>query len=254
MRRHRQLLLGLSLSALLGLAATEARSGPISMSLTAPDGDVLVIDTFAVVTYTSYVVSPQGISVINAFLMQNGSAYQFNSLAGTSNFPGGPGIVAGTGTGFLEVNGNIQIPAGGNLGTSTNLILTETQLGFTTPSGTSLNLTSTSTGTFTNVAANGGYQVLSAYNSIDTFPYDVNPSMTTNSTSILIAPSLNVIPYSLTNVVRFDLAPSLAGTPVNLVFDPQVKASAVPEPSSLVLVEIAALVVGLGMWSRRRLG
>jgi hypothetical protein len=187
---------------------------------------------------------------LNATLTGLGSAYQFDSLGGSSNFPGD------STQGFLSVNGGIKILAGA--AGSTILILTAFEDGFTAPTGPSGTLASTSTGNFNNQVAGAGHTASGAFNATSTPTYAVLSSGTgvnpeTGSASVGIAPVAAL--YTLTNVITFGLTPS-ASAVVSDGFSAQVTiSSVVPEPASLVtmLTAIPLPLVVLGLLRRRRL-
>ena len=242
MRRHQGFFLGLALSALIGLSANQAQAGAIQ----------IIIALGGIPIFTMSSTSPDemiNVDVVglNHALAAQGSEYQFVSLGGTSNYTGtGSGPI---GTGFLEVHGELQIPANSS-GTNTPLIVTETQSGFLAPTGATATLTSISAGTFTNEAINTGYTVSSACN-ISSSPFIPNGSVAYNiwapyngnsfftngpGGASTTTPSALTSGYQLTNVVTFGLVPFDPTQTVDLKFLPQVTLSSVPEPASVVIL------------------
>ena len=123
------------------------------------------VDVIATATPTTYNVDAGGLAAINAFLLANGSEYQFISLGGSSNSPGN------SAQGNLVLTGEIHSVVGG--GPDGVLKITETETGFSAPSGPSGALRSSSTGNFTNQAAGAGQTVSSAFNAISTPTYSI---------------------------------------------------------------------------------
>jgi hypothetical protein len=244
MLRHRMLFCGLTL---FGLIATEARAVTISMTV-AVGASTFTPDVFATPTATTYNVGATGITGLNAFLAANGSEYEFISLGGSSNFPGNA-------QGNLVLTGEIHSVLGG--GSDAALTITETESGFTAPSGASGALRSSSTGNFTNQAAGGGHTASSAFNAISTPTYSVLSSGIPvgggfGSASVGVIPVTT--PYTLTNVITFGL--SHAG-PTNDIVDSfgvttTITAGGVPEPASVVILLTGIPLAVLGLFRRRR--
>jgi len=253
MLTHRRLFLSLALSALVGLITTSgARAETISMTISLGGGFSTSIDGFAAAGATSYTVDAVGLASINALLFVHGSEYQFASLGGTSNFPGN------SSQGNLVATGEIHSAVGG--GPDTVLKLTETEADFTSPTGPTGTLMSSSTGNFTNQPAGGGHTASSAFNATSTPTYSVlstglavNPGVNGGPVSAGIAPVSTL--YTLTNVITFGLSP--AGTANDIIdsFGVTATISTVPEPASLVtmLLGIPLPLVVLGLLRRRRL-
>lgn len=264
MLTHRRLLLSLALSALVGLITTSgARAETISMTISLGGGATFLVDGVATATAQGYTVDAGGLAAINSFLLANGSQYQFgtlvpvpstSSLGGSSNFPGTAL------QGQLAVTGEIHSVAGG--GTDTVLKITETEAGFTSPTGPTGTLRSSSSGNFTNQPAGGGQTALSMFNATSTPTYTVlstgtavNPGTNTGPVSVGIAPVSTL--YTLANVITFGLAHITSGSDIVDSFGvtATITAAAVPEPASLVtmLLGIPLPLVVLGLLRRRRL-
>jgi len=250
MLTHRRLFLSLALSALVGLTATSgARAETISMTISLGGGPSFLVDAVATVGATTYVVDAAGIAAINGFLTTNGSEYRFVSLGGSSNFPGNAL------QGNLVATGEIHSAVGA--GANAVLKLTETESGFTSPTGPVGSLLSSSTGNFTNQPAGKGHTASSAFNATSTPTYSVLSSGVAvngqaGAGSAAIAPVSTL--YTLTNVLTFGL--DHAGSVNDIVDSFGVTATiAVPEPVSLVtmLLGIPLPVIVLGLLRRRRL-
>jgi len=250
MLTHRRLFLSLALSALVGLITTSgARAETISMTISLGGGATFLVDAVATATATTYVVDAPGLAAVNAFLTTNGSEYQFVGLGGSSNFPGNAM------QGNLVVTGEIHSAVGG--GADAVLKLTETEADFTSPTGPTGTLMSSSTGNFTNQPAGKGHTASSAFNATSTPTYSVlssGPAVNgqAGAGSIGISPVSTL--YTLTNVITFGL--SLAGTnDIVDSFGVTATISTVPEPASLVtmLMGIPLPLVVLGLLRRRRL-
>jgi len=252
---HRRLFLSLALSALVSLIATNgARAETISMTISLGGGSTFLVDGVAVGggLATTYSVDAAGIAAINSFLTLHGSEYQFVSLGGSSNFPGNAS------QGNLVATGEIHSVVGG--GSDAVLKLTETEASFTSPTGPTGMLLSSSTGNFTNQPAAKGQTASSAFNATSTAPYSVLSSGIpvngeAGGASVGIAPVSTL--YKLTNVLTFGL--SAAGATNDIVdsfgVTATISANAVPEPASLVtmLLGIPLPLVVLGLLRRRRL-
>jgi hypothetical protein len=230
MARHRTRFLTLALVALIGLAATETRAASITITIVLGNSDVINVGTFTTGgTATSY--GTVNLTTLNAKLYSDGSEYQFSGLGGGSNNPGST-------QGLLTLTGGIEIiPGSGHTGTG--LTITETEGGFTSPSGTSGTLLSSSSATFANQAAGAGQTASSEYNTAPTAgPYNVfstglNPNSPGNSSSAPI--TAFVTPYSLTNTLSIGLTPSSATVTDQFGVTGTVVATAIPEPASLVM-------------------
>jgi hypothetical protein len=240
--------LGVSLGLLLALMAGTGRAEQITMTITDSSGSFLV-DAVATPGATTYNVDAFGLFVINSVLASQGSEYQFFSLGGSSNFPG-TSI-----QGNLVVTGEVHSVVGG--GTDSFLQITESESGFTAPTGLTGILMSASTGNFTNEPAKGGHTAVSLFNTTSTPAYSVlssgplvNPEGGVGSA--FLAPVDTQ--YSLTNGITFDLAS--AG--INDVIDSfsvtaTVTANPIPEPASLVLLMTGAplVILAVARWRRR---
>jgi hypothetical protein len=240
----------LALIALIGLSAGEARAANISMTIDLSSGPPIIVDLFTTGgTATDY--GTVNLALLNAALTARGSAYTFNALGGQSNFPGT------SAQGQLTISGGIQISAG-SLG-DTFLKITETETGFTSPTGPSGSLQSASAGVFSNADAGTGHTASSAFNGTSTPTYSVlSTGLSLNggggASSAGVAPVASL--YSLTNVITFGLSPK----PFLNVVDgfgvaARIEAAAVPEPASLVtmMMGVPFPLVIFGLLRRRAL-
>jgi hypothetical protein len=247
MARHRGLFLALGLAALMSLAAREGRAETISMSLSVTGAATAFnVDLVANPGSDDYTVPATGITAINAYLSANGSRYIFDDLGGGSNFS------TATSQGILNVSGTIESISSGNGG----LLLTETESGFTAPTGPTGTLTSSSTANLTNQATSG-QTATSIYSNAGppavtatAGPYSVPP--TGGSASAPVTPVATL--YTLTNTASFTLKAGTTTTPVSDGFSVTATVTAVPEPASLVmmLTGIPIPLVIVGMLRRRR--
>jgi hypothetical protein len=250
MRKNRRLFLSLAMSALVGLIATEARAELISVTMTIGGGPSFVVDAVATPGPTTYSVDAPGLAALNGFLAAGGSEYSLISLGGSSNFPGNASL------GNLVMTGEIHSLAG--VSGNPVLTITETESNFTSPTGASGTLKSSSTGNFTNQPAGGGHTASSAFNATSTPTYSVlssgiavNPEGGTASVGIAPVSTL----YTMTNVITFGLSPAGANDIVDSFgVTATVSANAVPEPSSLAIffTSMSVPMVVVGLRHRRR--
>jgi hypothetical protein len=236
MRKHRGLFLVLALGALLGLATAPVQAETITMTVTIGGGPSFVTDPFntGVPASNVYNVDPvAGIPALNAFLAANGSEYQFISLSGSSNFPG-------TTQGQLVLSGEVQSVGPGNA----VLMITESESAFTSPTGPSGTLKSSSSGNFTNQPAGGGHTADSMFNSTTTplitvhsTGTSVNQGTNNGPTSVAVAPVATL--YTLTNNITFGLSAGSTTAPIDDTFGVTgtiTANSSVPEPASLLMM------------------
>lgn len=244
------LVMGVACSlAMIALEGREARAGiVITMSIgggpaidLAPFTTPLVTDPGQLNNYGTV-----DLNGLNTLLAASGSAYQFTAIGGSSNFAGAPS------GGNLSLTGGVTIPAG--VGGSTVLTLTETESGFTSPSGISGTLASTSQGNYSAAGPGNSHDAQSSFNSVSTSLYTVASTSSgadheQNQASAAI-PAF-VTPYSLTNFISFHLTPS-SSNPTDNFNVVAVATSVVPEPVSMV-----TMLIGLPLplmclaWMRR---
>jgi len=254
MVKLRRGLFSLAVIALVGIMAGEARSAPISMTIDVTGGSILV-DLVATSTPNSYNVDAAGLASINSSLAALGSQYQFLGLSGSSNFPGDAT------QGQLVLTGEIH--SVGTAGADSFLKITETETEFTSPTGPSGTLNSSSTGNFTNQPAGGGHSALSMFNSTTAGPYSVlsattDPNPAGGMASVGVAPVSTL--YTLTNVATFGLAHPGATSPDivdSFGVTATITANVIPEPASIVMfltgMPLPLVVVGLLRRRRRAL-
>jgi len=253
MGKLRRYLFVLAVSACVGLIAGEVRAAPISMTIDVTGGSIPV-DVFATPGATTYTVDAAGLLGLNAALAALGSEYRFISLGGSSNFPGDAT------QGQLVVTGEIH--SVGTAGADSFLKLTEVETSFTSPTGASGTLRSSSTGNFTNQPAGGGQTAQSMFNATATPTYTVlstgpavNPGINGGPVSVGVAPVSTL--YTLTNMITFGLAHPAATAPDivdSFGVTATVTANAVPEPASLItmLTAFPLPLVVVGLLRRRR--
>ncbi len=230
--------------ALLPVLNCTARAETITMSMAVDGGPYVVIDAFATTSSGPPTYNITDISGLNTLL--TGTAYQFISLGGSSTtFPGSS---AG---GTLSLTGEI-ITTGPATGQTVSIM--ETLSGFTSPTGPSGTLASSSTGNFNNAGPGNSHSASSMFNAISTPTYTVastttGPDHEGNGAFAPIPNGSFTTPYSLTNVITF----SLSSAGADDTFGVTAKASAVPEPASVVtmLIGLPLPLVGLA-WLRRR--
>jgi len=249
MKRHRGLLLALALSAVMGLSASPAQAELISITVSITGGPSLNVDALATPGATTYNVDSPGLTTLNLFLKNHGSEYTFAGLSGSSNYTGG------SADGQLQLNGLVSSIRSGNSG----LTITETEGGFTSPTGASGTLLSSSSATFTGQAAGAGQMASSAFNSTSTPTYSVlstttDPNSPGGGSSAAVAPVPTL--YTLTNVLTLGLSHGSTNSPVSDSFgvSATISAVSVPEPGSLVtmLIGMPLPLVVLGLLRRRR--
>ena len=230
--------------ALLAVADRSARAEIITYTIDA-NGIPITLPTPGGATSTSSSFSSAELTTLNSLLAADGSAYRFSALGGSSNFPG-----ASTG-GILSLSGIITVGATG----STSLTLTETETGFISPSGVPGTLASSSGGTFNLAGTGNSHSADSSFNAITTPTYTVASSSSTgpnSATGFASAPiPAFTTPYALNNFISFSLNLSTPGA--NDAFGVTAKATAIPEPASVVtmLIGLPLPLVGLA-WLRRR--
>jgi len=251
MKRHRGLLLGLALSALLGLSASQAHAETIDITIQVGTGPVVDLSTFGGVgSANGYVMNDAAIFALNSFLTTSSSQYLFGTgattLGGISNF-------AGHSVGALELTGTLLSVRGGTAA----LTITETEGGFTAPTGPLGTLHSASTGDFSGAAAGTGHTAFSSFNATSTPTYSVLstttiPNPAGGQASVPIAPIPTL--YTLTNSITFNLGAGTSANPIVDGFAVLAVISAVPEPASLVmmLTGIPLPIVVIGLLRRRR--
>ena len=253
MKKHRGLFLGLAVAALMCLPAGQARAEEIVMTIQVGAGPVVDLSTFGGVgTSGGYTMNSAAITALNAFLTTSHSEYQFSTsgatvLGGTSNFPGST-------EGQLTLSGTILSVGSG----SPLLTITETESAFTAPTGPAGTLVSSSTGNFDNQPGGPGHTAFSSFNTTDTSTYSVSSMNSGNNPGVggqASAPLSSVSTlYTLKNTISFGLVAGSVGSPVVDGFSVIATVSAIPEPTSLVmmLTGLPVPLVLLGILRRRR--
>jgi hypothetical protein len=260
MMKHRGYVLSLALIAVIGLIAPEARSETITMTISLGGGATHVVVNSAADPSKGFTVSTAELAVINGFLTTNGSQYQFGAtstatsvLGGSSNFPGTAS------QGNLVLTGELHSIPGG--GADAVLKITETESGFTAPTGSLGTLTSSTVGNFTNeLNTSKGETVTSMFNATSTPSYTVlsdggvtNPGVNGGPKSVPISPVSTL--YTLANVVTFNLSHAAGTSDVIASFGISAVIATVPEPASMVVFLTGMplpLAVVFGLMRRRR--
>jgi hypothetical protein len=253
MKRHRGVILGLALSALMGLWSSQAQAESITMTIQVGAGPVVDLATFGGVgTAQGYTMDAAAITSLNLFLSTSGSQYQFSTtgattLGGTSNHPGSDA------QGQLTLGGTILSVGPGE----PSLTLTETEDMFTSPTGPAGTLMSSSTGNFSGQPSGGGHSAESSFNSTTAGPFSVlssgtSPNPQGGMASVGLAPVSTL--YTLTNTIVFGLAAGTTANPIVDGFSVIATVQAVPEPASLVMMLTGNPIplVVLGMLRRRQ--
>jgi len=249
MQRHRGFILGLALSAVVGLMGNQAHAGNIT----------LTVDLNGIVIFTALPGPDQPNSIaaitatLNTDLATNGSAYRFSSLSAQSNF-------SGAGTGFLTVTGQLTIATTGT--TAKVLSIDSTQSGFLSPVGPGGTLVSSASSTYVNTSGSVSYQ--SDYQGAPTSPAGVIALGTgTGSDAHTNAPvGIGSVPssYELSDHFLINLAqPSVGGPAVSegVSGSTIVSATTIPEPTSVVMLLTGMplpLAIVFGLIRRRRAG
>ncbi len=231
--------------ALLPIASRSASAEIISITIVA-NGVTIPVDGLVLSGASSTNYGTVDLTTLNGLLAGAGSAYQFSALGGSSNYGSAQ---AG---GILSLSGGISIPSG--MTGSTSLTITETESGFTTSGASSGTLASSSTGNFNNAGTGNSHMADSTFNASPSTPlYTVastktGPDFEGNGASTMITSFAS--PYMLTNYISFSLVPGTG--PVD-GFSVTSKATAVPEPASMVTMLIGLPIPLLGIaWLRRR--
>lgn len=225
------------------VADRTARAESISITITGP-GFSIPVDALITGGATPTFYGNVDITTLNTLLSTDGSSLQFSALGGSSNWSGA------TSGGILSLTGGISNVFGSS-GTN-SLTITETEMGFNTPIGSSGALFSSSTGNYNNAGPGNFHTADSSFNAVTTPSYTLSstisgPDPTTGSAMAPI-PSFST-PYTLVNTIHFKL-PTLGADDS---FGVTAKATAIPEPASVVtmLIGLPLPLVGLA-WLRRR--
>jgi len=249
------------LIAVIGLSANQARAGDLMLvvhvgastltidstggpfTLPGSDEQHLLVDTAA----------------LNAALIGLGSQITFASLGAGSNWTGSSGPAGAT----LSQTDQAQILTS-TPGGITTVTVDAFLDGYTSPSGTTGTLQHSGTANFTNAATGDSSSSWSNYNGTVTTPLPAPPGQVFTSTGLNLnshsgdvstgIPAF-VTPFSLFNTVTISLTPNAAATVEDLAtISTKVNASAIPEPTSIVvmLTSMPLPLIVLGMLRRRR--
>jgi len=265
MTKHRGLILGLALAALIGLSARDAQAGDLTINVSWASGpaggiNISVGSPFALPDSTSNFVDVN-LPVLNASL--TGSAYLstdpnaggFLALNAQSNNPG-----SATGA-------NIKLDATAQLASATGdntITVVASQTGFMSPSGAGV-LTTANSGNFTNYTVGDSQTSFSSVNSVDTTPHNnyVVPAGAPNPYSAAMGGTAGATVssggYTLSDTTTITLALSgfNASNPGSSATDQTTNSAtfrAVPEPAGLVMMVtgMPLPLVVMGLLRRRR--
>jgi len=231
MQKHRGFILGLALSALVGLMGNQAHATSITLS----------VDLNGVVIFTATSSAPDqsvaaSLVAVNTALGAHGSAYKFTGLSAQSNF---------TGTSLGSLQTTFQLNTSGPGSTAAVLSIDTVQSGFLSPTGPGGSVVSTGGGSFS--TATGSLSYTSDYQGANT-PTLVFPVSGTNSYSGTTGTvPVGAVPsgYSLSNhfLISLTQGPNtfLGGTGGVVL-----TAAVVPEPASIVTM-LLGMPLPLGM-------
>jgi hypothetical protein len=241
MKRHRAVILGLGLAALIGLSAPEARAATLTMNI------IYAGSTFSF-TGTADSVNP-ALATINSDLA--GSGYSFSGLGGSSNNS------FTTTSAFVSQAYDLSFTPGGAGGA---LQIQTTESGFTAPAASISNtLTASQGATFTSATT------ISNSANVGLFadgggPFSASPGTLFGTTSQAQSSNATTgiptysIPFALTSTATINLN-AASGAPLgNLVGTSTVTITAIPEPASVILMltGMPLPLVLLGLLRRRR--
>jgi len=258
MKKHRGLCLALGLAALMGFSTNQAGAETITMTIQVGGGPAIDLSTFGGVgTAQGYSLSASSIALLNSYLTGQGSEYQF--AGGSTNLGGGSNNTGTAAGGQLVLTGSIESVGAGIAA----LTITETEGGFTAPTGPSGTLFSSSSATFSGQAAGGGHTASSTYTNgsyvVPTTTYSVlstgvAPNSPGNSATASVMPVATL--YTLSNTITFGLGAGTAANPITDTFGVTsvITAAVVPEPASVVmfLTGMPVPLMVLGMLRRRK--
>jgi hypothetical protein len=143
MQKHRGFILGLALSALVGLMGNQAHATSIT----------LTVDLNGIVIFTATSSSPDqsveaSLVAVNTALGAHGSAYKFTGLSAQSNY---------TGTSLGSLQTTFQLNTSGAGTTAAVLSIDTTQSGFLSPTGPGGSVVSTAGGSYNTASGSLSY-------------------------------------------------------------------------------------------------
>ena len=243
----------LSLSVVVGLMASQASAGSLTLVVTAADGVSTTITGGPLGTLTNggNTLTVTSIAALNTFLNTNGSAVQFNSLAASSDFAPGGGVATGS---FVTQSGSVYFDTA--LAGTGVVTVQAFQTGFVLPTGPAGVMQSSATANYTQAPTGSTETFTSSYNStVNALP------LTSTSTDVSqnnYSPSNNtaiptfVTPFEVSNTTAVVLLPNLTNQATDgFSGSTTVTTTSVPEPASLALVFTGIPFVVVG-WLRRR--
>jgi hypothetical protein len=252
MSKPRRTFLALGLAAMIGLMASEARAESLTLSVFAGTDTTNGVPIYTVTGSANSVSANTGI--LNSDLAGAGfGAYSFSNLGGLSNFPGSTTIGVGT---FIQTTGGMSVSAGGS-GEGTPITVVLTEAGFSVPTN---GPTLTDNGKATLDSLSSGSLAATGI-----FKDDIGAT-TITPTGVLPAPGGEVTvsaalapyvtPFSLESDTTLsgvsDSRDPLVPGAIGFVQATAVSASAVPEPTSIVMLLTSMPRVVLGLVRRRR--
>lgn len=244
MKRHRGLFLGLALSALVGLSASQAHAETISLAVT-------FTGTSGLQTYTqtgSGTSMSTILTALNTQLATAGSAYSFSSLDVTSN---NPGTFTADG-GYLKVGGTLNALVSPGLTGTISIVATED--GYTAPTGPVGTLLASSTTNYSSALSGSSEVFTGQFNSTMAAPQSY-ALLGTASSSMNVPKGIGAVAtgYVLTDTLALSLGHNTVSQASN-TFSGTSMVTAVPEPASLVmmLTGMPLPLVVLGLLRRRR--
>jgi hypothetical protein len=237
MQRHRGLLLGSAMAALLGFMGSQAQAATVTISVDL--GGTVIYSTSGAVNITA----------LNTDLKNAGSAYQFatNGLTASSQLQS-DGEVA------LTTTGSIIILATGS--TTPTLSIDVVATGILAPVGSGGTLASSASGTYSGVSS-GTTTFTGDYQGTTLTPAIVGTASggTTSYGSTNAVQSIGTVPsgYSLSNHFVIGLSQNVGGT--EGLSGSVIVSTVVPEPSSVVMLLTGMplpLAMVFGLIRRRR--
>lgn len=219
MQRHRGLLLGSAMAALLGFMGSQAQASTVTISVDL-GGTVIYSTTGAV-----------NITALNTDLKNAGSAYQFapNGLTATAT---GTATTAG-----LSSSGSVSVISTGS--TTPTLSVDVVETGILAPTGFKGSLAGSASDTYTQVPS-GSTSFYGDYNTTTVTPTFTLAAAGTNGggTTFPAAPVAGpvVSGYSLSNHFVISLSSATATSKGTDAFSGGVVLTTVPEPASVVML------------------
>lgn len=276
MTKHRKLWLGLGFMALFGLSGSQAQAGTLTVVLSWGSNTLTISGNGAFSTLTP-ASSNGGIEsltfntqALNNFLSSNGSNLTFQAGSGVSDNQASATQASGAN---LTSTGQVNL-TGTNASGANSITITAFLQDYSTPTGTSGMISSSSSNTFTSTAVGDNSTFNSWYNSDNSAGGTLLPSglvtyTSTNTTTNNGQPSIPtsgtttaaispfVTPFSLTNTTTITLTPTGKTNESDLYNGTTLvtaSGTAIPEPASIImmLTGMPVPMIVLGMLRRRK--